>query len=121
MYCGHGTFGNQLLLSDGSEFRTTKLQDFFQGSECEGLVALPKIFIYDCCRGGDEGLKVEHKIGARSGETTTLTSNNVDDQFCWFACSNGYKSFERKDKKGQKTKDWGESSDGKETRGETKE
>lgn len=51
-YTGHG---DQLTVfcSNGKKLNRSKIHSKFDVENCPSLKGLPKIFIYDCCRGGD--------------------------------------------------------------------
>ena len=45
-YSGHGLANNTLLLSDCKEYEIYRIQEYFRGDKCKGLIYLPKIFVY---------------------------------------------------------------------------
>ena len=52
MFSGHGD-DNVIKCTDGKLYNVTEIHSQFDNSRLDTLHGKPKIFIYDCCRGGD--------------------------------------------------------------------
>ena len=84
------------MLGNGAHFEISKFQDTFRGDECEGLINLPKIYIFDCCRGADQDRGVNKTVEVTQRGTQVLLSSVSSETFCWYACGDGFKAFEEK-------------------------
>ena len=63
LYCGHGEDGNNLVLSNCKLFSILILESKFENEvDFDCLLKLPKIFIYDCCRGQDTKVSPQRNL-----------------------------------------------------------
>ena len=90
------------MTSDGKNIITfEQIHSLFQNGSLVGLTNLPKLFIYDCCRGESEveeiikSPKNVNKINPNIGYT-----NSLFDQMFWFSTNDSHLSFESPQKDG---------------------
>ena len=53
IYSGHGTNDN-IKLCDGNEYVIQRIITLFDNANLKSLRGMPKIFMFDCCRGSDQ-------------------------------------------------------------------
>ena len=122
IYSGHG-LDKSIVTGKGEKYSIDSIHEKFNNQKMKHMISKPRIFIMDCCRGGNKEKKIEVKKqksiiitninndnktniimddkGKGEGEIEGIFGKNEDTLF-WYGSSEGYKSFVNNNQDGSK-------------------